>query len=53
MPMVVVLGVMSITWVSLVAALVLAQKLLPDHRAIDVPVALALVTLGIAVTADI
>jgi len=53
MLMVVALGVMSITWMSLIAALVLAQKLLPEHRAVDVPVALAIVALGIAVTADL
>jgi predicted metal-binding membrane protein len=53
MLMVVALGVMSITWMSLIAALVLAQKLLPEHRAVDWPVALAIVALGIAVTADL
>ena len=53
MLIVVALGVMSITWMSLIAALVLAQKLLPEHRALDVPVALAIVALGIAVTADL
>ena len=53
MLIVVALGVMSITWMSLIAALVLAQKLLPEHRAVDVPVALAIVALGIAVTADL
>jgi hypothetical protein len=31
----------------------LSQKLLPEHRSVDVPVALALATLGIAVTADL
>jgi predicted metal-binding membrane protein len=51
MLMVVALGVMSVSWMSLIAALVLAQKLLPEHRAVDVPVALAIVALGIAVTA--
>jgi predicted metal-binding membrane protein len=49
----VVLGVMSITWMSLVAVLVLAQKLLPEHPAVDVPVALAIVALGIAVAAGL
>jgi predicted metal-binding membrane protein len=53
MLMLVALGVMSITWMSLIAALVLAQKLLPEHRTVDVPVALAIVALGIAVTADL
>jgi predicted metal-binding membrane protein len=41
------LGVMSITWMALVAALVLAQKLLPPRAAVDVPVALAIIGLGI------
>jgi predicted metal-binding membrane protein len=53
MLMVVALGVMSITWMALIAALVLTQKLLPEHRAVDLPVALAIVALGIAVTADL
>jgi predicted metal-binding membrane protein len=53
MLMLLALGVMSITWMSLIAALVLAQKLLPEHRVVDVPVALAIVALGIAVTADL
>jgi predicted metal-binding membrane protein len=53
MLMVVALGVMSITWMSLIAALVLAQKLLPEHRAVDLPVALAIVALGIAVPGDL
>jgi predicted metal-binding membrane protein len=53
MLMVVALGVMSITWMSLIAALVLAQKLLPEHRAVDWPVALAIVALGIAVPGDL
>ena len=41
------LGAMSITWMVLVAVLVLAQKLLPPRAAVDVPVALAIVALGI------
>ena len=53
MLMLVVLGVMSITWMSLIAVLVLAQKLLPEHPAVGVPVALAIVALGIAFTADL
>ena len=53
MLMLVALGVMSITWMSLIAALVVTQKRVPEHRAIDVPVALAIVALGIAVTADL
>jgi len=43
----VVLGVMSITWMAVIAVLVTSQKLLPARAAIDVPLALALVGLGI------
>jgi predicted metal-binding membrane protein len=46
MVMLVALGVMSVTWMSVVAALVLAQKLLPPRLFVDVPVALAIVALG-------
>lgn len=46
MAMLVALGVMSIAWMAVVAALVLAQKLLPPQAWIDVPVALAITTLG-------
>jgi predicted metal-binding membrane protein len=41
------LGAMSLTWMALVAVLVLAQKLLPPRAALDVPVALAIIGLGI------
>ena len=43
------LGAMSMTWMALAAVLVLAQKLLPPRRSIDVPVALAIVGLGILI----
>ena len=43
----VVLGVMSVIWMSVIAVLVLAQKLLPARAAVDVPLALAIVGLGI------
>jgi predicted metal-binding membrane protein len=46
----VVLGVMSVTWMSAIAVIVLAQKLLPAKAAIDVPLALAIVALGILIT---
>ena len=46
MLMLVALGVMSITWMSVITVLVLAQKLLPPKAAIDVPLALAIVGLG-------
>jgi len=47
MLMLLALGVMSLTWMSVVAVVVLAQKLLPATAAVDVPVALAIVGLGI------
>jgi predicted metal-binding membrane protein len=46
MLMLVALGAMSVTWMSVIAVLVLAQKFLPARTAIDVPVALAIVGLG-------
>jgi predicted metal-binding membrane protein len=49
MLMLVALGLMSITWMSVIAVLVLAQKLLPAKTAIDVPLALAIVGLGILI----
>jgi predicted metal-binding membrane protein len=45
MVMLVALGVMSVTWMSVIAVLVLAQKFLPVKAAIDVPLALAIVGL--------
>ena len=45
----VTLGVMSVTRMSVIAILVLAQKLLPAKAAIDAPVALAIVGLGILI----
>jgi hypothetical protein len=40
---------MSVTWMSVVAAVVLAQKLLPPKSFTDVPVALTIVGLGILI----
>ena len=45
----VALSVMSVTWMSVIAVLGLAQKLLPAKAAIDVPLALAIVGLGVLV----
>ena len=45
----VAVGVMSVTWMCVVAALVLAQKLLPPKTVIDVPLALAIVAFGVLV----
>src|SRR5439155_9170681 len=47
MLMLLALGVMSIAWMSVIAVLVLAQKLLPERLEVDVPVALAIVALGV------
>ena len=47
MAMLVVLGIMSVIWMSVIAVLVLAQKLLPARAAVDVPLALAIAGLGI------
>ena len=49
MLMLVAVGVMSVTWMSVTGVLVLAQKLLPSKPAIDVPLALAIVGLGILI----
>ena len=49
MLMLMALSVMSIGWMSVIAALALAQKLLPAKTAIDVPVALAIVGLGVLI----
>jgi predicted metal-binding membrane protein len=49
MVMLVALGVMSVAWMAVVAALVLVQKLLSPRVWLDVPVALAIVTLGILI----
>ena len=42
-------GAMSITWMCVIAALVLAQKVLPPRALVDVPVALAILGLGVAI----
>jgi predicted metal-binding membrane protein len=49
MLMLVALGVMSVTWMSVIAILVVSQKLLPAKAAIDVPLALAMVGLGVLI----
>jgi predicted metal-binding membrane protein len=45
----VALDVMSIPWMALITIVVLAQKLLPARAAIDVPLALAIIGLGILI----
>jgi predicted metal-binding membrane protein len=48
----VALSVMSIAWMAVIAVLVLVQKLLPARPAIDLPLALAVVALGILIVLD-
>jgi predicted metal-binding membrane protein len=43
-------GVMSIPWMCVVALLVLTQKLFPARAVIDIPLAFAIVGLGVAIT---
>jgi predicted metal-binding membrane protein len=45
----VALSVMSVTWMVVIAVLALIQKLLPANAAIDVPVGLAIVGLGVLI----
>lgn len=52
MAMLVALGVMSATWMVVIAVLVLGQKLLPARAAIDVPLALVIVAFGTVIMAD-
>ena len=50
MLMFVAMGVMSVIWMPVITVLVLAQKLLPSKAAIDVPVALGILGLGILIS---
>jgi hypothetical protein len=43
---------MSVTWIVVVAVLVLGQKLLPARAAIDVPLALAIVAFGLLIMVE-
>jgi predicted metal-binding membrane protein len=49
MVMLLALGAMSVTWMCVVAALVLAQKLLPPRALVDVPLALTIIAVGVLV----
>jgi predicted metal-binding membrane protein len=49
MLMLLALSVMSVTWMAVIAVLVLAQKLLPAKAAVDLPLALAIVGLGMLI----
>jgi predicted metal-binding membrane protein len=52
MAMLVVLGVMSVSWMAMIAFLVTGQKMLPPRPALDVPLALAIVAFGILIIVD-
>ena len=49
MLMLLALSVMNVTWMAVIAVLVLAQKLLPANAAVDVLLALAIVGLGMLI----
>jgi predicted metal-binding membrane protein len=49
MVMLLALGAMSVIWMCVVAALVLAQKLLPPRALVDVPLALTIIAVGVLV----
>jgi len=52
MAMLVALGVMSLFWMAVVAVVACAQKFLPARAALDVPVALALIGLGVVIVIE-
>ena len=52
MAVLVVLGLMSVAWMVVIAAVVTAQKLLPPRAAVDVPLALAIIALGVVIIVD-
>jgi predicted metal-binding membrane protein len=49
MAMLLALGVMNVAWMAVVATVVFGQKLIPPRASIDVPLALAIVALGIVI----
>jgi predicted metal-binding membrane protein len=49
MLMFVALGVMSLSWMAVITVLIVAQKLAPPVRAVDVPVGLAIIGLGLLI----
>jgi predicted metal-binding membrane protein len=52
MALLLAVGAMSVGWMAVVAALVLAQKVAPAHRAIDAAVAAAILAFGVLVLID-
>jgi len=49
MSLLVALGAMSVTWMAVISAVVMAQKLLPGKAAVDMPLGLAIVGLGLVI----
>lgn len=49
MAVLVVVGVMSIAWMSVIAIVLIAQKLLPARVTLDLPIALAIIALGLVI----
>jgi predicted metal-binding membrane protein len=49
MLMLLALGAMSVPWMAMIAVLLFAQKLLPPRATVDIPLALAIVALGIVI----
>jgi predicted metal-binding membrane protein len=45
----VVVGVMSIAWMSVITIVLVVQKLLPARTALDLPIALAILALGLVI----
>ena len=52
MAILVALGMMSLFWMAIVAVVATAQKLLPAKPAIDIPLALALIGLGLVIVIE-
>jgi predicted metal-binding membrane protein len=52
MAILVVVGVMSVAWMAVIAVVIVAQKILPTRGVIDIPLAFAIVGLGILILAD-
>jgi predicted metal-binding membrane protein len=51
MLLLVAIDVMSVAWMAVIAAIILIQKLLPAKAAVDVPLAVAIIGLGILIVA--
>ena len=49
MAVLVVVGVMSIAWMSVITIVLVVQKLLPARTALDLPIALAILALGLVI----